>query len=209
MVRATGEGTLPYFPMIVLVNEHSASAAEIVSGSLKDNNRALVVGTRTYGKGSVQELIPLDNNGGELKLTVAYYYLPSGRLVHRKKDAKDWGVEPQIIVPVDEATERQVLEMHVVQETVRRPIPKPTTRAATQPTAAPVDVQLQQAINTMVGLHRAARQPSTRGHDAAPRDCAGRSPHDPAGDDPGHAVGREALTGETRNQNDERMTKPE
>ena len=76
----TEPGTLPYFPMIVLVNEHSASASEIVAGSLMDNKRALVIGTRTYGKGSVQEVIPLDSKGGELKLTVAYYYLPSGRL---------------------------------------------------------------------------------------------------------------------------------
>ncbi len=82
--------------MAVLVNEHSASASEIVAGSLKDNKRALIVGTRTYGKGSVQELVPLDGKG-ELKMTVAYYYLPSGRLVHKKKDATDWGgVEPHV-----------------------------------------------------------------------------------------------------------------
>src|SRR5437763_14622349 len=94
--------------MIVLVNEHSASASEIVAGRLMDNKRALVIGTRTYGKGSVQEVIPLESNGGELKLTVAYYYLPSGRLVHKKKDATDWGVQPNIVVPMDEATEQKV-----------------------------------------------------------------------------------------------------
>jgi carboxyl-terminal processing protease len=156
IMRADGQGTLPNFPMIVLVNEHSASAAEIVSGSLKDNHRALVIGTRSYGKGSVQELIPLEGNEGELKLTVAYYYLPSGRLVHKKtKDQKDWGVEPNVSVPMDDVTERKVLEMHVAQETIRKPIPKPTTRSAapaTQPDDEPVDVQLQQAVNTMVGL---------------------------------------------------------
>ena len=57
---ASPAGTLPNFPMVVLVNEHSASASEVVSGSLLDNHRAVVVGTRTYGKGSVQELIPLE-----------------------------------------------------------------------------------------------------------------------------------------------------
>lgn len=153
IVRATGEGTLPYFPMIVLVNAHSASAAEIVSGSLKDNHRALVVGERTYGKGSVQELYPLEDNGGELKLTVAYYYLPSGRLVHRKKDATDWGVEPQIIVPMDDQTQHDVWDMHVRQEAIPAPATHASTRVAvTEPTTEPVDVQLQQAINTIVGL---------------------------------------------------------
>jgi carboxyl-terminal processing protease len=145
--RATGEGTLPDFPMIVLVNDYSASAAEIVSGSLKDNHRALVIGQRTYGKGSVQERIPLDE-GGELKLTVAYYYLPSGRLVHRKKDATDWGVEPQIIVPVDEKQEEEIKDQFLAEETIRKPI----TRPSTQPTTQPVDPQLQQALNTMIGL---------------------------------------------------------
>jgi len=145
--RATGEGTLPDFPMIVLVNDYSASAAEIVSGSLKDNHRALVIGQRTYGKGSVQERIPLDE-GGELKLTVAYYYLPSGRLVQRRKDSTDWGVEPQVIVPADEKTEERIKDQFLSEETIHRPVTRPSTVPATQP----VDPQLQQAINTMIGL---------------------------------------------------------
>jgi carboxyl-terminal processing protease len=148
--RADGQGTLPDFPMIVLVNEHSASAAEIVSGSLKDNGRALIVGERTYGKGSVQEVVPLEDNGGELKLTVAYYYLPSGRLVHRKKGATDWGVEPQIVVPMDEEAQEQVMEMRERQEAIRAPMPKMTTHPTTA-ASQPVDVQLQTAINVMVG----------------------------------------------------------
>lgn len=146
------EGTLPRFPMIVLVNEHSASAAEIVAGSLMDNNRALVIGQRTYGKGSVQELIPLDGKSGELKLTVAYWYLPSGKLVHRRKDAQQWGVEPQIIIPVDAAGEKRILQDRYEQELRRRPAVKSTTRPATQPATQPVDPQLQQAVTTMVGL---------------------------------------------------------
>jgi len=152
IVRATGEGTLPDFPIIVLVNEYSASAAEIVSGSLKDNKRALIIGVRTYGKGSVQELIPLDDDSGELKLTVAYYYLPSGRLVHRKKGATDWGVDPQINVPLDtnpelnEKAEAQLMEQFVEHETIRR------SKMALHPTTQPfVDTQLQAAITSMVG----------------------------------------------------------
>jgi carboxyl-terminal processing protease len=133
--------------MVVLVNERSASASEIVAGSLKDNHRALIVGARSFGKGSVQELIPLEDNGGELKLTVAYYYLPSGRLVHRKKGATDWGVEPQIVVPEDDAAQRQIMELHSRQEMIRSASSKPVHAETTNF----VDNQLQQAINSLVG----------------------------------------------------------
>jgi carboxyl-terminal processing protease len=150
VTRANGEGTLPSFPMIVLVNDKSASASEIVSGSLKDNQRALVVGQRTFGKGSVQEIIPLGDDSGKLKLTVAYYYLPSGRLVHRKKGATDWGVEPQVVVPLDDNGELAVLEQYRVAERIRRP--KTTTRPATQGATQQFDPQLKEAVNTMIGL---------------------------------------------------------
>ncbi|HEX2971049.1 MAG TPA: S41 family peptidase [Tepidisphaeraceae bacterium] len=167
--QASEPGTLPYFPMIVLANEHSASAAEIVAGSLMDNKRAAVLGQRTYGKGSVQELIPLDGNNGELKLTVAYYYLPSGRLVHRKKDATDWGVEPQILVPMNDEIQQKVVEERQRQENFRRPTTNPTTESTTPVAAGPLtDVQLQRAIDTMTLLTimdnspKTAAVPSTR-----------------------------------------------
>ncbi len=152
--RASGQNTLPRFPMAVLINEHSASASEIVAGSLLDNNRALVIGTRSYGKGSVQELIPLEGKSGELKLTVAYYYLPSGRLVHRRKDATDWGVEPQIVVPADVAQQQQILKERYEAELMRRPVRASVTQplSATQPTSEPVDNQLQRAVDTMMAL---------------------------------------------------------
>src|SRR4051812_21634296 len=156
VIYATEAGTLPKFPMIVLVNEHSASASEIVAGSLMDNKRALVIGTRSYGKGSVQEVIPLESNGGELKLTVAYYYLPSGRLVHKKKDATDWGVQPNISVPMDPQAEAKVIKDRYDQEIFKRPVKKstsqPATMATTAPTTQPLDLQLQRAVDTMVAL---------------------------------------------------------
>jgi carboxyl-terminal processing protease len=159
--HAKPDGVLPPFPMIVLVNEHSASASEIVSGSLMDNKRALVIGTRTYGKGSVQEVMPLDEKGGELKLTVAYYYLPSGKCVHRLKDAKDWGVDPQIVVPMDATAEETLLKDQYEGDLYRRPVAKvttnPTTAVAAGSTTAPatqptLDVQLQRAVDTMIAL---------------------------------------------------------
>jgi len=81
-------------PMVVLANEASASASEIVTGALSDNDRAIFVGTRTFGKGSVQQVRMLDSGLGAIKITNAYYYLPSGRKIHRVEDAETWGVDP-------------------------------------------------------------------------------------------------------------------
>jgi carboxyl-terminal processing protease len=101
---ARPEGTLPDFPMIVLVNRHSASASEIVAGALQDNGRARVLGTRTFGKGSVQEVRELPNGQGTLKLTSAHYYLPSGRNISRTDDSEIWGVDPDegFVVAMDD-----------------------------------------------------------------------------------------------------------
>ena len=84
-------------PIVVLVNQNSASASEIVSAALQDHHRATVVGQRSYGKGSVQNIFELDDGNSVLKLTVASYYRPSGENIHRFKNAKTtdkWGVSP-------------------------------------------------------------------------------------------------------------------
>jgi carboxyl-terminal processing protease len=95
--RAKKDGTLDKFPMVVLVNGGSASASEIVAGSLQDHKRALLLGTKTFGKGSVQTIIPLDDGSG-LRLTTALYYLPSGRSI------QEVGVLPDVVVePYTEA----------------------------------------------------------------------------------------------------------
>jgi len=80
--------------IVLVANEYSASASEIVTGALSDNERAKFVGTRTFGKGSVQQLKLLDNNMGALKMTNAFYYIPSGRKIHKIPGSKDWGVTP-------------------------------------------------------------------------------------------------------------------
>jgi len=84
-------GTYKNIPIVVLVNGGSASASEIVSGSLQDHKRAIIVGERTFGKGSVQAILPV-NKDEALRLTIARYYLPSGRTIQAK------GVEPDIVV---------------------------------------------------------------------------------------------------------------
>ncbi|GEM_PF-1251438 len=99
-VNSTPKGMFQQGDMAVLIDGHSASAAEILSGALKDYNRGTIIGQRSYGKGSVQNVIPVRSSEAYLKLTTAYYYLPSGRLLHRQKNSKDWGVNPDIDVYV-------------------------------------------------------------------------------------------------------------
>ena len=107
--RAKSDGTMLQgdgrpVPMAVLINKYSASASEIVAAALQDHGRAVVVGERSYGKGSVQNIILLENDTSALKLTTAGYYRPSGKNIHRFPDKKDfedakldpeeWGVKP-------------------------------------------------------------------------------------------------------------------
>ncbi len=94
---AKKRATFPNVPMVVLVNRHSASASEIVAACLQDHGRALIVGARTWGKGSVQNVIELEDGASALKLTTAAYRRPSGKNIHRfdeTDDSGEWGVIP-------------------------------------------------------------------------------------------------------------------
>ena len=85
------------FPMIVLVSPYSASASEIVSGALQVHGRALILGERTYGKGSVQQVLPLNRSRTAfIKLTTALYYLPNDQCLHKEEDSVTWGVDPDV-----------------------------------------------------------------------------------------------------------------
>jgi carboxyl-terminal processing protease len=86
-------------PAVVLVNRFTASASEIVTGALQDHRRATVIGTRTFGKGLVQNVIPLPG-GANLKITTAVYYTPDGRDINKK------GIEPAVVVRDDLKTKR-------------------------------------------------------------------------------------------------------
>jgi carboxyl-terminal processing protease len=103
--RATGDPVAPKTPLVVLVDEGSASASEIVAGALQDRKRAKLVGTATYGKGVFQQVIPLDN-GGALDFTVGQYFLPSGRNIGGEGIQRGKGLKPDVRVEDLQATER-------------------------------------------------------------------------------------------------------
>jgi carboxyl-terminal processing protease len=101
VIDARPEGTMflpaEKYPIAVLINRNSASASEILAAALQDHNRAVVIGERSYGKGSVQNIIDLENKSSALKLTTASYWRPSGKNIHRFPDSKEtdeWGVKP-------------------------------------------------------------------------------------------------------------------
>jgi carboxyl-terminal processing protease len=98
---ARPEGTLllpaEQYPMAVLINKYSASASEIVAAALQDHGRAVIIGERSFGKGSVQNVLKMEGGKSALKLTTASYWRPSGKNIHRFPDSKDtdeWGVKP-------------------------------------------------------------------------------------------------------------------
>jgi len=102
--KANAAGTFEGFPIAVLVNHYSASASEILSACLQDHNRGIIVGERTWGKGSVQNVVELEGGRSALKLTTASYLRPSGKNIHRFPDSTDdddWGVLPNNGFEVD------------------------------------------------------------------------------------------------------------
>jgi len=159
-------------PMVVLVNGGSASASEIVAGALQDHKRAVIMGTQTFGKGSVQTILPI-GNGTAIKLTTARYFTPSGRSIQAK------GIEPDIVVedpamPSDEGfgVREADLERHLSNgdskeepaakpSDVIKPTPGDKTKSDKDKKASPLepgevvsknDFQVSQALNLLKGL---------------------------------------------------------
>jgi carboxyl-terminal processing protease len=132
-------------PLVVLVNQLSASASEIVSGALQDQKRALVVGERTFGKGSVQMLFPLAGRSAALKLTTSHYYLPSGRCIHKEDTSTTWGVDPDLTVEMTREQMTGAQEVRQELEVLHDQPWAPTTQPAQEKLLA-ADPQLSAAV---------------------------------------------------------------
>jgi len=120
-------GTHPDYPLVVLINKFSASASEIVAGTLADkmHKRAILVGERTHGKGSVQGIATFHNGGAQLKYTMARYYLPSGQPVESQQEAKkqgrkNWGVGPDVEVKLNAEELKNMMEVQRENDVLSR-----------------------------------------------------------------------------------------
>jgi carboxyl-terminal processing protease len=150
-------------PMIVLVNQNSASASEIMAACLQDNGRAKVVGMRTFGKGSVQNVIPLDGGRAALRLTTAYYFPPSGKMIHRRKDAKPeehWGVMPDQGCEIDiDTTQIEAMIDRFRKRSDPANYSKPTESEASESERDPTlsaDPQLKKALELVLATKASA-----------------------------------------------------
>jgi carboxyl-terminal processing protease len=164
--KAGPDDVLDGAPLAVLVNGGSASASEIVAGALQDQGRAVIMGEKTFGKGSVQTIVPIDDRTA-LKLTTARYYTPSGRSIQAMGIEPDIGLvrakvaleEEPDVAPLKEADLMRHLDDPADAEAGQSP---GDTADADAPLAAE-DYQLAEALNVLKGLHlfrgAATRQP--------------------------------------------------
>lgn len=160
--QATMPNTYKEFPIVILINGYSASASEIVSAALRDNHRAILLGEKSFGKGSVQKLIPLDDGSG-IKLTIQRYYTPRGVSIDKT------GIEPDVVeemtietkIAIQQQRTRRLVEKNRVHDETAVPGTETAPETPTAPVVTPagdetvpevIDTQLQRAVDILKGV---------------------------------------------------------
>jgi carboxyl-terminal processing protease len=155
--EATGKAPYAALSLVVLVNQQTASAAEIVAACLQDHDRATIVGQRTWGKGTVQNVVLLEGGQSLLKLTTASYWRPSGQDIHRyenEKDQQSWGVQPNpgFEVKLTDQEASDVNRRRHDRDVIRPQADAADQKATSTETSNPADPQLEKAIAAIHGL---------------------------------------------------------
>ncbi len=144
-------------PLIVLINEGSASASEIVSGALQDHHRGVIMGTQSFGKGSVQTILPLGEDRG-LKLTTALYYTPSGRSIQAQGVTPDIEVKPARLTPIEARLQIKEADLEGHLESGQKAVDQKSEGSAS---LAESDYQLFEALSLLKSLHILNKNPDT------------------------------------------------
>jgi carboxyl-terminal processing protease len=175
---ARAEDTLGDFPLAVLVNRYSASSSEIVAACLQDHKRAVIVGERTWGKGSVQNVVELEGGRSALKLTTASYKRPSGKNIHRfpgASEKEEWGVVPDegFVVKLNDDELRRLVEYRRARDIVRR-------KTAKKPDQLAVHVENPPAAEEGKPAENPGNDPATDSSAVTPTDESQTPPASPS-----------------------------
>ncbi len=156
--KATPNDSLKGVPLVVLINSGSASASEIVAGALQDHKRAIIMGSRSFGKGSVQTILPM-NNGAALKLTTARYYTPAGRSIQAEGITPDIPLDRINLTPANEPDFEPVTEANLAGHLENGKDKEKSTEDNAEARVALVskDYQLYEALNLLKGLYILSR----------------------------------------------------